>query len=194
MLSLIPHFHKELEIVYVVKGSTVAFADNNHVEVKKGQIYISFPNQIHYYISSPDSEFRVFIVSANVFFGIEQLLHNNIPQNPLIETEPDEPVHTYCRKITELTENGDVSELTGYFNLLMARILKGVTLGPASLNVSSSLHEVLMFCANHYAEEITLDFVAQQMHLSRHHISRLFGKKLNIGFNDYINSFQIPGR
>ena len=48
-LTSIPHLHKEIEIIYVIEGNAYATADNKRFEIKPGDIFISFPNQIHHY-------------------------------------------------------------------------------------------------------------------------------------------------
>ena len=40
-------------------------------------------------------------------------------------------------------------------------------------------------------EMVSLAQLEEDLHISKHYISHLFGDKLNIGFNDYINSLRI---
>ena len=47
-LSDAPHLHKEIEIVYVAEGETVAHGDRNCEIIRKISVFISFPNQIHF--------------------------------------------------------------------------------------------------------------------------------------------------
>lgn len=45
--SIVPHWHKEFEINYIVKGTaTFSYEDKNCI-AKKGDIFIFSPNQIH---------------------------------------------------------------------------------------------------------------------------------------------------
>ena len=46
------------------------------------------------------------------------------------------------------------------------------------------------FCAKHYTEDLSLAILERELHLSRYYISHLFTKKLQIGFNDYLNSLR----
>ena len=78
-LTTLPHLHDEIELVYVLKGSTVAYADQSVCEIGEGELYISFPNQIHYYSSAENSLFYVLIVTPKLFYGKRELLSGNVP-------------------------------------------------------------------------------------------------------------------
>ena len=45
-LSPLPHLHNEIEIIYVKEGEANAYADSTVYNLRKGDIFIAFPNQI----------------------------------------------------------------------------------------------------------------------------------------------------
>ncbi len=188
-LTTIPHLHNEIELVYVVKGSTVAYADRNVCEVSRGELYISFPNQIHYYASAEDSLFYVLIVTPRLFYGKKELLSSNIPQNNSIKL--DREIDGYINTIVGLSKESDISEYTGYFNLLFSKLLKKLSLKPIATGEHSALQSILEFCSTHFSEDLSLDYVAENLHLSRYHISRLFSQKLELSFSDYVNMLRV---
>lgn len=186
-LTPVPHLHKELEVVYVEQGSMIAFADENVCTVEAGNLYISFPNQIHYYQHGENCLFRVMIVTPDMFYGIKDQLCGNLPESNCVELDPDDPAKEYVMKISALSRDKDLTQYVGWFNLLFARILPKLKLSPVIMSDHSTLHSILTFCATHYAEGLSLDYVAGALHLSRCYVSHLFSQKLSLGFNDYIN-------
>ena len=44
-----PHLHSHLELIYVKKGSSRAVLDRNTYLLKEGDLFLAFPNQIHFY-------------------------------------------------------------------------------------------------------------------------------------------------
>ena len=64
-----PHIHKEIELIYIKKGHVFCHADNKPYEAGEGDIFLCFPNQIHYYTNSTLGEYYVIIFSP-------ELLHN----------------------------------------------------------------------------------------------------------------------
>ena len=45
----LPHLHKEIEFVYVIEGRAYATVDNERYEINQGDVFFTFPNQIHHY-------------------------------------------------------------------------------------------------------------------------------------------------
>ena len=48
-LTASPHLHPHLEMIYLEKGSSIAIADYQSFLMEEGDLFLSFPNQIHYY-------------------------------------------------------------------------------------------------------------------------------------------------
>ena len=48
-LSPVPHFHRHIELVYVIDGESYANADRKNYKLNKGDMFFTFPNQIHFY-------------------------------------------------------------------------------------------------------------------------------------------------
>lgn len=190
-LTPVPHLHKELEMVYVEKGSMTAFTDENVCTVEQGDLYISFPDQIHYYKYSKGGIFKVLIVTPDMFLGLKDTLYGSIPESNCVKLSPDDPVRNYINRICEVSGETALTEYTGWFNLLLASILPRLQLKPSITTEHSTLHTILDFCSAHYTEDLSLDYVAGAVHLSRCYISHLFSKKLSLGFNDYINMLRV---
>ena len=75
-LSDLPHLHKEIEMIYVLNGNTAAFADNKRYDLSKGDLFIAFPNQIHYYYNEHPGEFALIITKSDLLIGLKSLLNN----------------------------------------------------------------------------------------------------------------------
>ena len=135
-LSSIPHLHKEMEIVFVHEGMVIAHADKTAVLLHKGDLFISFPNQIHY------NEQKRFAVA-------------------------------------------------GYLNLLFSEIVRHITFTEAVSSGEAVLKELLRYCEVNYASILSLDTVAEDLHVSKYYLSRLLNRKLHLNFNEYINSLRI---
>ncbi len=184
-LSSLPHMHKEIEIIYVRKGASKTHADQIISEIGKGDIFISFPNQVDFYEKSIEGDYYVIIISPKVFFGIKDLIDTNIPTENTFNAD---------KKLCDLFESfatskaqNNTSKCVGYINLIFAEILNKIQLSPLVTSSEGTLREIINFCETHYAEEISLSVVAKHTHLSPCYISHLFGSKLSIGFSDYIN-------
>ena len=74
-----PHLHKEIEIVYVREGGVMAHADKNCEFIAKDGLFISFPNQIHFYESCQAGDYYVLILLPDMFFGLKNTLRGMVP-------------------------------------------------------------------------------------------------------------------
>lgn len=188
-LGLRPHLHKEIEIVYVKKGNARAYADVVYKDIEEGDIFICFPNQVHYYECSQVGEYYVLIVSPKVLFGLSDTLYSMLPENNCFKAVKE--IEKLVKSAHLHNKNGDVSRAAGCLNLLIAEILESTKLKPTLRQSSGSIREVLDYCEKHFADEISLGSVAEETHLSRCYVSHLFNSKLSMGFTDYINILRI---
>lgn len=53
------------------------------------------------------------------------------------------------------------------------------------------MRDVIRYCAEHFAEELSLSSLEETLHLNRHLVSHLFNKEFGMGFNEYINSLRV---
>lgn len=61
--------HKEVELIYVRKGRAVAYADTNSYLLNQGEMFLVFPNQVHYYETKESGDFAILIFSSNTVYG-----------------------------------------------------------------------------------------------------------------------------
>ena len=186
-----PHLHKEVEIIFVEKGSTVAFADKKAYHISDGDLYISFPNQIHYYLDSMQGRYHIFVVRSSVFFGVRDVINSSVPENNVIHLEAGDRAVEFLKKASATDLEADISGVVGHLNLLMSEIMPRLVLKPIIQTDNSTLLGVLDFCATHFKEELTLEYVAERVHLSRCYISHLLNEKVGLGFSDYVNMLRV---
>ncbi len=188
----IPHLHKEVEIVYVISGSCTAYADHNTVHLNDGDLFVSFPNQIHYYDSSAGSEFCVLIFNAEILFGLKNVLFDNYPKNNVISLKDDDPVKNLFLSTMDSYGEYEKTIIVGLINQAVAKVLPRFKLKPRIKSENATIQSILSFCEENYTNSsISLDNIAEQLHLSKYHISHLLNKKINISFNSYINMLRV---
>ena len=194
ILSPFPHLHKELEFVYIKEGSALAWSDRKSYYLKTGDLFLCFPNQIHYYEFSQQGDYYVIIPKPDIFFGIKNMLYDNVPApNPAV-LKVDDDVVTLIEKVYSIyysSRKYKDTEIIGVLNLILGAVLPYFNLKPRIKTDNSTLKSVLNYCNENFTDDITLDDISEKLHLSKYHISHLFNEKLNVGFNTYINMLRI---
>lgn len=190
-LSTWPHLHKEIELIYVVKGSADCYANRQCFPISSGDVFIAFPNQIHYYLNSVPGEYYVFVASADAIWGLKNLLYSHIPVRNALYEQQNTPIAALFKEICE--QQGEYMETmqAGLLNQLICRILDQLRLKPQIKSDDSTLHSILNYCTQEFTDDIKLENVAEALHLNKYHISHLLNQKLGIGFSAYINTLRV---
>ena len=192
-LSPIPHIHQHIELIYLTEGHSYATADNTTELLCPGDIYLSFPNQIHYYDAAPVNGILV-IVEPDLFPDLLDIFSSKLPQSPIIKKE-NLPANVYSQlqKICTCIKSADHLQriaATGYMQGLLAEFVGRMSLQDIDNN-HDSVREILTYCLENYKTQISLEILSQELHLSKFYISHIFADRLKISFTDFINGLRL---
>lgn len=189
------HFHRHIEIVYIIEGKAKAYCDFKEYSISSGDVFISFPNQIHYYHNTNPIEAILIIVPMDFFVDYSQILFSKTPESSVIYSACQNKelidLINAIYKISGKEVPYQKEIIRGYSSALMGILLGKLELCDSKNDITDSLHSILTFCENNYKNYISLDTVADELNLSKYYISRIFSNKIKIGFNDFINNLRI---
>ena len=198
-LACAPHLHRELELVYFVEGEAIGVADSARSTLRAGDVFLSFPNQVHSYIRMTGVEkYAIFILKADMIPEFADLFASGVPESPVIQGAGNDPqikllfelLIESC-KSTEENDAYNAAQRRGYLLALFSALLPRMKISKLSLGDSNTLRSIVAFCAQNYAENLSLTLLQERLHLNKYYISHLFNDKLKIRFNDYINALRI---
>ena len=191
VLSPMVHLHKELEVIYVRQGKSVAYADKNSYILNAGDMFITFPNQVHYYRTIQRGEYIVLIFSPDILYGISAEISKSIPDINCFSSSDDVEIRDIFDRIYASDGEYKNIAISGYLNVIMSRILPRLRLQTVNAENNSAFYNIIDFCTHNFKDDITLDLVSEKLHLSKYYISRLINKRLKQNFNEYINNLRI---
>ena len=190
-LSRIIHIHKEVELIYVRKGRAVAYADTNSCLLNQDDIFLVFPNQVHYYETKESGDFAILIFSSDTVYGFSDIISNSVPDTNLIPFDKNGDFPLIFDRIYSLSGEYANLALNGYINVIMSAVLPKLRLKTVNADNNTSLYSVIDFCTKNFRENITLDELADKLHLSKYYISHMINRKLGQGFSEYINNLRV---
>ncbi len=195
-LSPLPHLHEHIEIVLMKSGVTIANADIISGTVKTGDLFIAFPNQVHYYLDQePSVESSVLIVSPDITPEFNRIFKAMIPKNPVLKNAISNPrIVAAVESLVQCSiERGEYSETEarGCMLILLSELFRNMELVEKGNYDHDLAKDIISYCYENYTADISLQSIADALHISRCYISRIFSKRLHISFNDYINSLRI---
>ncbi len=191
--SPIPHIHPHIELIYMVEGEIHATADSCTQMLRSGELYLAFPNQVHYYDPTPISGV-VMIVDPELFPDLLEIFKNKVPEKPVVGADRlPEDIHRLLLKICAEVKSGDKMQRVAaqsYLQGLIAEVLGQMTLVERK-NSRDSVREILLYCLENYKQPLTLDMMAKHLHLSKYYISHVFTERLNLSFPEFINGLRV---
>ncbi len=194
-LGCAAHIHKEIEIAYISKGKTKAYLDSKEYIVEEGDLFVSFPNKVHYFDNFTEEECYLLMFSPEVFPDFNSVFMENEPINPVIKKENLPGDTRFFLNKALYAYNGDekykAEKVKGYVNIFLADIIPCLDFVASANNHMEMISSILSYCVEHYKDNISLDEMAKDLHASKYYISRIFSEKIKIGFNDYINMLRI---
>lgn len=195
-LSTMPHFHKHLELILMREGKSLAIADSKEDYLEAGDMYIAFPNQIHYYhdITTPH-EHLILILSPDICPEFKNEFKNFLPVSPILKGAADNPrLLSAFTNIMELNTSKPKyyeSEIKGNMLILLSELFQNIPLENKKTCDIDLFTNILHYCYENYMEDISLQSLAEVLHVSHFYISHIFNERLHIRFRDYINSLRI---
>ncbi len=186
-----PHMHRDIELVYVEKGKAKAFFDRKPFEVSNGDLFLSFPNQVHYYEGSTPGKYHLVIFSHEILYGIKNEVLSNTPLENVIRLPKDSPIPGLMAQLANMESEYSVTERVGVMNQIMAMVFRKLELKPRIKTDNDTLQNIIDYCEKNFTEDIRLEDIAEEIHLNKYHISHLLNQKMGIGFNAYINTLRV---
>lgn len=206
------HWHNEMELIVIQKGSGIISVDFITHEVKAGDIVFVLPGQLHSIKQKKEARMEY----ENILFQPSMLLCGEpdlcatdfilpLMENPAtIQTflTPDAPAYeslSGCiRKIDNLCDSrpkGYQLAVKGWlFQLMFYLVSNQQTLKQPSQSHQKhmdKLKTILKYVEEHYNEPLSIEDMANLIHYSKSHFMKFFKTHMNMGFTQYLNHYRM---
>lgn len=204
------HWHEEIEVIYLKKGSAIAKIGDEQFEVSAGDIIFISSKESHSYLSNDNMGDALIFGIGTSFFGDH---HDKIanskfvspvlrrPANPLAEGDVYAEFERIFSSIIMQMEKKDA----GHDLFIRARILdiawaiiSKLAVVPVSheqkikrFNKSERLNEVFKFVSKNYQSPIKLETVAKLCNFSSYYFARFFKEAVGMPFCKYLNEYRV---
>ena len=189
------HLHASVEIALVFEGHTRITVDSKTYDVRGGDAFVVFPNQIHAFETKEKEEYVLLKFNPDVLPEFLSHFGSHLPVDSVISGATRDPrlVHT-IRSLADVYYS-DVpfrdEILRGYLLVFFGLLLPKIELNSIQSRDYNLLGMIMNYCISNYNQNISLATLEKDLHLSKYYISHVLSSKLHIGFNDYINSLRV---
>lgn len=189
------HLHEHIELVYMKSGKAHAFAGGVDCELEAGDFFVVFPNCIHYYDNCQDDKSIVVIVSGVMMPEYREIFSTKMLVNPVVKGVCPEAgqlmeILVKFAEIETRTENCR-GILRGLLLAIFGMIFQKMELKAEKSKVHTTIQAILGYCEQNYKNEISVQKVADALHLSPSYVSHSFSDKIHLSFREYINSLRL---
>ena len=204
------HWHDEVEIIVIKKGSGIVSVDLTTYSVSAGDIIFVLPGQLHS-ISQKDNEIMEYeniLFQTSLLYSADSDLRTVGYFQPYFSLEYELPwlfddtcffheelsscidaIDDLCSKRPDYYELSVKGHLFHFFYLLFSS--QGT---PVTFNRDKSLDKVkqiVSYIESHYTEPITVQSTADYLGFSESHFMKFFKQHLHTTFTSYLNGYRL---
>lgn len=201
-----PHWHKEIEFVYMIDGEMNTVTNGKRQTIKSGELFFCNSKDIHV-TSVPDSQkiYKYLVVQlsyekmmsfceeeSGCYFSIDD---NKVAQKALteqfenllmiVEGKMSEPQEKYA----SIKKAQIILEL--YYILLTKCRIKDFRETEKVVADTQYAKQLIEYINHHYMENLSLELLANEVGLSYQYLSKHFKSTTNMGIVQYINLIRL---
>lgn len=187
-LDFLPHLHDQIELGYILSGSSSITVDNKEYPLVCGDFFIIFPTQIHSYDNSKDINGYITIFSPDILPEFKEIFSGYVPVTPVLHN--NEELKKLMKILYRTTDNPKEFQ-RGMLLAICSVVFKYMDLQQLNKYNIDTLKSVLIYIDENFTEPIDIETVARKLHISRSHLSHIFRDRLNTTFMKYLTDKRI---
>ncbi|MEK5060589.1 helix-turn-helix domain-containing protein [Paenibacillus sp. FSL H7-0326] len=193
------HWHKEVEIIYVLQGSVDIYLDQKEYTLNADDVIVVNSMSVHKIARTTQDN-----VLLTLQFGPEWLSNAFIACNSAAHTDQESQMYQIKQNLAQMVweinkkASGYQSYTMGILQTLCGCLQRYFYAGVHPTEEEGSreydykrLNRVLTYVDQHYSEKITLQAMAAREHLSLHYFSHFFTDKIGIPFQKYLTLIRL---
>lgn len=205
----VQQYHDCYEIYYQLKGERYLFLHDTCTMLHPGDLVILEPFTLHYSASLDIDYYERIVLNFHLdqlgFMlnqeEIQTIQHNIKPGVYHLSSETMQQTEYSLTKLLKLNEmNGPWKEKLLYSELFLflydmyditSKSEQNPTASAIKNHFSPEIMTAIRYINEHYREDITLDQLAQTVHLSKYHLSRLFHQAVGATYLQYLTNLRL---
>ncbi|MDF2540558.1 MAG: transcriptional regulator, AraC family [Herbinix sp.] len=209
-LTFPPHFHEQVEILYVIEGEIEITINGETELLKERESVIIFPHKIHEFLTPIHAKIHLMIFPTPLLGDFYSFFHEFHPNNPYIiskataklVTQNIEALFQYINTLNvdqdpwrydyTFQNNKELWLAKGYMQLILWHMFDTMELIRNKNSIEDdSVLKCIQYVTDHYQNPIQLADISNYVGISRVQVSRIFARKIGYSFPDYLNTLRL---
>ncbi len=204
------HYHDAYEIFFLVDGARCMAFNGVHQPLKRGDIFVAQPFVPHRSLRHESGDYKCYTLNFSQtdlqeFFTEEEInavtnhlatgvYHLTSEQTDHIEQSLKQ-ITAYHTRLSDLGRKMTIMEIflsLDYINSLIHEDRQqNAGKIPDTTGIPAPVSVAMNYVKEHYTEDISLDLIADYVHLSKSQFCRVFQTTTNTSFMQYLNSYRL---
>lgn len=195
----IPHFHSEMEILYVLSGRIAVIGSGYNYVLGPEDFIVLNPYEHHELYAETGCHTVSGYISPDIFQQAELGRISCCSRHTSGQMDYPDLIRVRLAILFKIHMNQNtppqklyvLSQLFGLLAILKAQFEVSEEQLLSTCRDADRMQEVLTYLSVHFTEDITMQNVADRVYLSKSHLSREFQKYMGISFSDYLRKLRL---
>ena len=187
------HFHNNIEIYCVYKGSMMTYINDKPYRLEAGDIIVIDSLRLHRYQSSEAAEIGYVIIGSKYMSAFWEMYPDRVLPTFLTDKKANKPVLEYISYLAE-KEDCDLIENYAHANMILHAIVSAYGTEPKSRSTdmqATIIVKLVQYIYDHYNEDLSLKALSEKFGYTPLTISHLFGKYVKIDLRNFVNNIRV---
>lgn len=183
------HFHKNLELIYVIKGKLNCTLNNTTYEMTAGDFGLCLPYDVHSLVPNDDCEYWILVFSGDFVHSFSKEIAGKVGDGCIFHLK--KPVETYIKE--QLINNSTPTKYTlkSCLYAICEEYLLSVPLIKKDRKKTEILTQITEYVSEKYTENISLYDLANTLCYDYNYMSRFFKNMFNMSFTNFVNLYRL---
>lgn len=183
------HFHHQIELFYLIRGEQEMTVDSVKCMLHAGDAALVLPHAVHSFHNIQPGRSVVAVFDASYAGVYRQTLLTSACTFPFVREAHADVMLALLRLARD--ESLDEVLKTAYASVALGRLLSSLELtARGAASEADDLRRVLNYIDEHISGTVTLNAIADSLHMNRYAVSRLFSDRMGCGLSEYVNALR----
>ena len=183
------HFHKNLELIYVLNGTISCTINNKKDILTAGDFGLCLSNEVHSYIPLEKASYWVCVFSEDYVHAFAKQTKRK--EGNTFKFKCQNAVKNYIMENLIYNQNPSLFTLKSCLYAICDEYLKCIKLSATNGSITQARSIIIDYVSSNYQKNITLSDIAKLLGYDYHYVSRFFHSIFNMSFKDFLNTYRL---
>ena len=189
----IPHYHKSLEFIYIIKGKTTVHLGENTYELTKGDAFICSNEQVHYYENDDKNKLGFIVLLSDSYLHDFNVFNKNSKFPTLLQDKKaNAEIYALLQQWLHYKDRNFLVDCA-FSNLFLDRLVRLYGLVGASEfeTMNTTAVAFITYIQENYHQNLSLDAMAYRFGYSKEYFSKKFKQVVGKNFLSFLNDVRL---